>query len=415
MHQKSTHSYLDNMKTLTFFLILFVQTSFAQQKLTFERPTMAGETIYYEGEVKNGKANGYGTATTSLKNAYKGNWKDNDYHGQGTHTWENGMQYSGSWVNGQGTGKAIHTWPNGDKYEGDFINGNLHGNGIYYFNNGMQYSGSWVNGKRTGKGIHTWLNGEKYEGDFVDGAFHGNGIFYFNNGMQYSGSWVNGKRTGKGIHTWTNGEKYVGDFVDGTFHGEGTYYFNNGEQYSGNWVNGQRTGYGKYTYANGNVQEGQFLNGVLQVNSYNNTNPVATTLDVPYEEKDDLTILREMSQVIQGETVYLYSDKTNYFIPNPIYLKSVNDEITLIPFYATYAYSYSSGRNEFGVNTWKSNAIKIKITDLMTLLYETGGAYIVSEIGPCMHCSGQGSSWDNSSRTRDYCEHCGATGCVPVY
>jgi hypothetical protein len=233
--------------------------------------------------------------------------------------------------------------------------------------------------------------------------------------MQYSGSWVNGKRTGKGIHTWPNGEKYEGDFVDGTFHGNGIYYFKNGEQYSGNWVNGQRTGYGKYTYANGNVQEGQFLNGVLQVNSYNNTNPVATTLNEPYEEKDDLTILREMSQVIQGETVYLYSNKTNYFIPNPIYLKSVNDEITLIPFYATYAYSYSTGRNEFGVNTWKSNAIKIKISELMTLLYESGGAYIVSEIGPCMHCSGQGSSWDNSSRTRDYCEHCGATGCVPVY
>jgi hypothetical protein len=143
--------------------------------------------------------------------------------------------------------------------------------------------------------------------------------------------------------------------------------------------------------------------------------PLATTLDVPYEEKDDLTILREMSQVIQGETVYLYSDKTNYFIPNPIHLKSVDDEITLLVVFAQYRYSYSSGRTEFGIGTSIHSTKNIKAKELMNLLYESGGAYIVSEIGPCMHCAGQGSSWDNSSRTRDYCEQCGATGCVPVY
>lgn len=145
-----------------------------KQKLTFERPTYAGESIYYEVQVLNGKANGYGEATTSFKHSYKGQWKDNDFHGQGKLTFANGEIYEGEWILGQRTANSVYYWPNGDRYSGEYgKNYSMHGKGTYTWANGDRYVGQWKDGKAHGHGKLTYASGKIEEGRFENGVFRG--------------------------------------------------------------------------------------------------------------------------------------------------------------------------------------------------------------------------------------------------
>jgi hypothetical protein len=61
----------------------------------------------YEGEIKDGKANGQGTWTHPNGIKYVGEWKDDKKNGQGTLTYSEGGNYVGEFKddmwNGQGT------------------------------------------------------------------------------------------------------------------------------------------------------------------------------------------------------------------------------------------------------------------------------------------------------------------------
>lgn len=147
------------------------------------------------------------------------------------------------------------------------------------------------------------------------------------------------------------------------------------------------------------------------VNSNNgNTNP--PTVVSPVKPMDELTVLKEGAKYLQGQMVYLSSKKTNYFVPNSISIKSLGDEITLVAIGSNYTYSYSSGRNEFGIRSLNTITQTIKVKDLLSMIDRVSGAYIVTEIGPCGKCSGQGSFWNGNGKTRSMCNHCNGTGCV---
>lgn len=96
-------------------------------KLEFK--TSRGNSVYYVGDVKDGKANGYGSGSFSTGSIYVGTWKDNRKHGAGRYTWKDGSIYDG-------------------EYENDYRNGV----GTYFFTTGEKYVGEWVNDKREGKG-----------------------------------------------------------------------------------------------------------------------------------------------------------------------------------------------------------------------------------------------------------------------
>ena len=149
-------------------------------KLTFERPTYAGEKIYYQGEIVNGKANGYGEATTSYGHRYVGNWKNNDFHGYGKLYFKSGNIYDGYWRNGRRTTNAVMTFANGDTYSGEWRNFKFHGKGTYIWNSskwkGHKYVGEWQNGKRHGYGKYTYPNGTIREGFFENNVFKGKAI-----------------------------------------------------------------------------------------------------------------------------------------------------------------------------------------------------------------------------------------------
>nr|WP_319397981.1 hypothetical protein [uncultured Carboxylicivirga sp.] len=89
-----------------------------------------GVSIKYLGEVKSGKAHGFGYAIFDNKGFYEGNWKNSLRNGQGKYSWQNG-----------------------DVYEGEYSNDLRNGFGIYQFKSGEQYIGDWRNDLRHGKGV----------------------------------------------------------------------------------------------------------------------------------------------------------------------------------------------------------------------------------------------------------------------
>ena len=107
-----------------------------------------GTLMYYVGEVKNGKANGFGIALLETGSRYKGTWKNNKRHGEGSFYWPDGQYYIGQYENDHRNGNGAYYWPNGEKYVGDWENDRRNGEGIFY-DKGDQVmaSGTWKDDK----------------------------------------------------------------------------------------------------------------------------------------------------------------------------------------------------------------------------------------------------------------------------
>ncbi len=103
-----------------------------------------GSKIDYVGEVKNGKANGYGIAILSTGSRYEGQWKDNRRHGQGRFYWSDGEYYVGHFQNDKRSGEGTYYWPNGEKFVGLWENDERTGEGVFYGKKGdVVASGLW--------------------------------------------------------------------------------------------------------------------------------------------------------------------------------------------------------------------------------------------------------------------------------
>ncbi|OHW63364.1 hypothetical protein EUAN_02280 [Andreesenia angusta] len=134
-------------------------------------------SILYDGEAKNGIADGSGTLYYSQSSSnhilYIGDFKENMMHGNGTLYYPGGvMAYTGGLQNDKlhGNGKLYFA----DKslaYSGDFQNDNFHGFGIQYGNsNSIVYKGSFSQGLRHGQGILYDCKGRVlHNGVFVNG------------------------------------------------------------------------------------------------------------------------------------------------------------------------------------------------------------------------------------------------------
>ena len=176
----------------------------------------------YEGEIKNGEAEGKGILYLNNSDRYEGNFKNDKFEGKGIYYFNEGPY-------------------KGDRYEGDFKKDKFDGKGIYYYNNepckGDIYEGDWKNDMKEGKGIYYYNSGAKYEGDFMKDEIEGKGIYYYKNGDRYDGEWKNNKFEGKGTYYYQNGDRYEGDFKNDMKEGKGIYYFENGDKDEGNWKN----------------------------------------------------------------------------------------------------------------------------------------------------------------------------------
>ena len=130
-------------------------------------------------------------------------------------TYENGAKYEGEIEDGKENGYGTTKWPDGAVYEGEFKNGFWHGQGKMKWANGEVYEGSFMNGLRHGKGKSTRLNGEFYKGDYRDGMKNGEGMYRWADGSVYVGEWLDDNIHGRGKWRDENGVVYDGNLKEG--------------------------------------------------------------------------------------------------------------------------------------------------------------------------------------------------------
>jgi len=99
----------------------------------------------YEGNCKNGKADGYGIATG--KDRYEGDFALGRPHGKGSYIWADGERYDGEFLNGRISGKGSYKYSNGDRYDGEFSDGLRSGKGTHIYASGKTLSAEWRNNK----------------------------------------------------------------------------------------------------------------------------------------------------------------------------------------------------------------------------------------------------------------------------
>ena len=143
---------------------------------------------------------------------YEGELKDGKREGFGKYIYSTGDIYEGEFKNGYKDGKGKYTYCNKDVYEGDYKEGKIHGKGKYTYVEGDIYEGEYFNGRREGKGTYKYSNGNKYVGKWKEGKKHGFGIYYYNDKSIYEGEFVKGKKEGKGKYFCFNGDTYEGDY-----------------------------------------------------------------------------------------------------------------------------------------------------------------------------------------------------------
>lgn len=112
------------------------------QYITFK--SSKGNRLHYVGQVKNGKANGYGIAILDSGSRYEGDWKDNQRHGQGSFYWIDGEHYEGSYKNDQRSGQGTYYWTNGEYFSGQWEKDMRNGKGVFYGADGeVMARGTW--------------------------------------------------------------------------------------------------------------------------------------------------------------------------------------------------------------------------------------------------------------------------------
>lgn len=107
-----------------------------------------GNQMHYVGQVKNGKANGYGIALLDTGSRYEGQWQDNQRQGEGTFYWPDGEYYIGEYAYDRRSGFGTYYWPNGEKYAGEWKEDKRSGSGQFFGTDGdVIADGEWNDDK----------------------------------------------------------------------------------------------------------------------------------------------------------------------------------------------------------------------------------------------------------------------------
>lgn len=210
----------------------------------------------YEGNVKQGRPEGYGVQYDSEGRViYAGGFQSGKYFGEGrTYDTDGTLIYEGAFANNlyEGEGKLYNSIGK-IIYAGEFAAGMRSGIGIEYNpdTGEKMYYGSHANDVRSGNGVEYEEDGKGilYEGDFKDGIYFGSGKLYSNAHLLYSGSFANGNFEGVGdLYDLDTGViKYSGEFKNGLYDGNGKLYDVNTSVivYEGSFSKGKRQGVGK--------------------------------------------------------------------------------------------------------------------------------------------------------------------------
>ena len=206
--------------------------------------TASGPNWSYQGEAKNGKADGTGTLTLDGGGWYEGQFRD-----------------------GARTGHGVSMDSQGDRHEGQFRDGKPHGWGTGTSPGGGTFTGEWRDGVPHGEGTET-AGGQRREVEYRDGELVEGGpetckLDYEGDLLDWSGPCDGALATGTGRAEGAGGAFYEGSAQAGKPHGEGTADDGEGTRYQGSWREGVGHGYGTFTRASDDYYyQGEFQDGV---------------------------------------------------------------------------------------------------------------------------------------------------------
>jgi hypothetical protein len=171
----------------------------------------------YEGDLVNGKAEGYGVSTSPAGDVITGCFKNDVPRGKITAVYANGQTFEGEVlddVNSRGTFRL----PEGVEME-------------YEGRAGETLAGSVV--VRIADGTVT------FRGTFVDNLADGDSCFDIAKDGTYEGAMRRGQREGRGKLVGLGGNVYDGEWRKDCKWGQGTMSYADGTNYSGTWRDGE--------------------------------------------------------------------------------------------------------------------------------------------------------------------------------
>ena len=193
----------------------------------------------YDGEIEDGKPNGYGIVTNVDGDEFHGSFENGELDGDGKEIFANKDVMTGKWVRGEIQGDITIEYKNGGSYEGE-----CKGDGIYTTANDDFFDVHYVDKTKSGY----------RETGYIDSDQSGRVVVKYDNGDSYDGEWVKHERHGHGVYTYANGVRYDGEWKEGKKDGEGEMMFKNGDVYNGEWKNDKRHGYGVLTGRDGRTK-----------------------------------------------------------------------------------------------------------------------------------------------------------------
>jgi len=169
---------------------------------------MPNETITYEGECVEGKAQGVGKLF----------WYQDDVLVS---------VYQGYFNKGKWEGNVIVHYFNSplSSFEGTYTEARRNGPGVFTYTFGKRVECSFKDGKQVGQSRIVWRNGKTYAGTLKDYEMEGFGSMQFPNGDHYEGEFKQNKRDGRGVYIWANGDRFEGKYFHDHRQSEGTYYY----------------------------------------------------------------------------------------------------------------------------------------------------------------------------------------------
>ena len=135
-----------------------------------------GATFSWNGPCPNGIANGHGVLQwyrngQPINLRYEGERRDGKANGQGVQVTENGIRYQGEFREGLRSGRGSYTQPNGDRYDGEWFGNKFHGRGTFVWANGSRFEGEWRDNRPNGYGALKKADGNSYVGTWSNGCF----------------------------------------------------------------------------------------------------------------------------------------------------------------------------------------------------------------------------------------------------
>lgn len=111
----------------------------------------------FRGELKNGRAEGWGLLRAHDGTRYEGQWRGGLYHGRGQLWIPDGSSYKGEFYEGLFHGEGTLVEADGETYEGAFVRGLKHGKGKTRLASGASYRSTWLLGYEDERSRHVQL------------------------------------------------------------------------------------------------------------------------------------------------------------------------------------------------------------------------------------------------------------------